>query len=292
MAGSNTEFTDFIAKEVKKYEGVYVPVKASIVERATVRNARPGDLHPNPDDEFCFPSIGPHYGIIAKYEATFRKRGTFKENPWDESIMVQKIHPGGYMILNGHHRWAAALRVNMKKVPINIINLTSETDIRNMLLASKHDKRATLDLDEVIFCDPEKTLAEKPLPFPVNRVYKERIRQGILSLLHILSKEGYDIWVYSAKYYSYDYISEYFKKYSVKLDGIITGTSRKVKDREGAGKRVKELFANRYEETMHIDEHTVMRTFRDSTDFEDVEIKDDGNGWAYTVIEIIKKMHS
>ena len=37
---------------------------------------------------------------------------------------------------------------------------------------------------------------------------------------------GCDIWVYSSKFYSLDYISSYFKRYSVKVDGIITGTSR------------------------------------------------------------------
>ena len=132
---------------------------------------------------------------------------------------------------------------NIKRVPINIINLTHETDIKKMLLESKHDKRVTLDLDEVVFCDPDKSAAEKPLAFPINKIYKERIRLGIPSLLNILSKNGYDIWVYTKNYYSYDYISAYFRKYSVKLDGIITGVAKKTKEKAEIDKKISELFS-------------------------------------------------
>ena len=67
----------------------------------------------------------------------------------DDPITVEKVHPDGYMILNGHHRWAAAMRVGIKMIPVKIVNLTNEVDIEKMLRASNNDKRATLDLDEV-----------------------------------------------------------------------------------------------------------------------------------------------
>ena len=291
MSLTNNQLNEFIKNEVKKYEGVYVPVKANILERAIIRSVSPKRLHPNPDDEFSFPTVGPHFGIIAKYEAQFRSRGKIKDDPWDESIQVQKIYPDGYMILNGHHRWAAALRTDIKRIPVNIINITHEVDIENMLRLSDHDKRVSLDLDEVIFCDPEKTEAEKPLKFPFNKIYKERIRKGIPSLLHILSRNGYDIWVYSSKYYSYDYISNYFKKYSVRLNGIITGTARKVKGKEEASKRIEKMFKEKYSETLHIDDKVVLRTIKGQKDFDDIPIVDEGDGWAYAVINIIKKLY-
>ena len=64
--------------------------------------------------------------------------GKVKDDPWGESIMVQKIHPSGYMILNGHHRWAAALRLGIKRVPIKILNLTHEDDIINIIERSEN----------------------------------------------------------------------------------------------------------------------------------------------------------
>ena len=39
MAGSNTAFDEFIASEVKKYKGIYVPVKAGMLRRALIRQA-------------------------------------------------------------------------------------------------------------------------------------------------------------------------------------------------------------------------------------------------------------
>ncbi|MBP3241914.1 MAG: ParB N-terminal domain-containing protein [Oribacterium sp.] len=35
---------------------------------------------------------------------------------WGDPIIVEKMYPDGYMILNGHHRWAAATRLGLKKV--------------------------------------------------------------------------------------------------------------------------------------------------------------------------------
>ena len=288
MAKANTWLAQFIEEEIRKYGGVMVPVKASVLERAIIRNVTAGKLHPNPDDEFCVPSIGPNYGIIANYESIFRRYGSMHTKLNDEPLMVQKVHPDGYMILNGHHRWVAAMQSEIKWIPISIINLTQETDIENMLRASNHDKRVTLDLDEVVFAVGEGMPAEKPLHFPVNKIYKERIRLGIPALLHYLGKEGYDIWVYTAKYYSYDYISAYFRRYSVKVDGVITGTVRKTKAGSEAKKRTEQLFAAKYVETLHIDNDMVLRTFRDSREHEEYVLEDTGIGWSKAVMEVVK----
>ena len=288
MAKANTRLAQFIEEEIRKYGGVMVPVKASVLERALIRKVTAGKLHPNPDDEFCIPSIGPNYSIIANYESLFRRYGSMYTKLNDEPLMVQKVHPDGYMILNGHHRWVAAMQSEIKWSPISIINLTQETDIENMLRASDHDKRVTLDLDEVVFAVGEGMPAEKPLHFPVNKIYKERIRLGIPALLHYLGKEGYDIWVYTARYYSYDYISAYFRKYSVKVDGVITGTVRKTKAGAEAKKRTEQLFAAKYVETLHIDNDMVLRTFRDSREHEEYVLEDTGIGWSKAVMEVVK----
>ena len=150
MAGSNTAFDEFIASEVKKYKGVYVPVKAGILQRALIRWTPCASLHPNPDDEFCSPKVGPNYQIISEYMYSFRLERQSSKQFIKEPLTVQKIRPDGYMILNGHHRWAAALQLGFRRIPIEIVDLTQEMDIRNILQYSKHDKRVTLDLDEVV----------------------------------------------------------------------------------------------------------------------------------------------
>ena len=48
---------------------------------------------------------------------------------------------------------------------------------------------------------------------------------------------------------------------------------------------------NKYEETLHIEKDFVVRSFRDKKDFQDIEIKEDENGWSYAVINIIKGLY-
>ena len=283
-----TDFMKYLQSEVEKYRGVMVPVKASLAERMAVKMVPVKSIHPNPDDEFCDPLIGPNYGIISQYERIFREERTMRPSSHDERLTVEKVHPDGYMLLNGHHRWAAGLRVGFKWMPVSIVNLTQETDIEKMLQASTHDRRVTLDLDEVIFCK-DGMPAEKTLPFPYRSLYREPIRLGVPALLHFLSMRGYDIWVYTAELYSLEYIREYFRRYSAKVDGIITGTGRKAGSREDAQKRVRELFTARYGETLHIDSHSVVRTFRDGRDFEEYAIPDDASRWSKQVMDILKR---
>ena len=107
-------------------------------------------------------------------------------------------------------------------------------------------------------------------------------------MLHFLARQGYDIWVYTAKYYSYDYISAYFKRYSVKLDGIITGTARKTGEMADMRKKTEKLFSNQYSETLHIDQNAVLRTRRDSKEFEEYSLKAEPSEWSQAVITVVK----
>ena len=74
-------------------------------------------LHANPNDEFTFPDIGPNYGIISRYEEEIRNSYRVKQEPFDDDpIIVEKLHSHGYLIMNGHHRWAAAKKQGLKKI--------------------------------------------------------------------------------------------------------------------------------------------------------------------------------
>ena len=282
MAG-NTDFEKYLAQRLEEDRGVLVPVKASLYELMFVKKANCRKLHPNPEDEFCDPNIGPNDEIIGKYVEMIRTNGYFGGMP----LIVQKVNPDGYMILNGHHRWAAALRTGLNPVLISIVNVTQEKDIERMIRNSKHDKRVTLDLDEVAFCGDNGMPVERPLRFPYNKMYRERIRQGIPALLLSLERQGYDIWVYTAEYYSIEYLRGYFKQYSVKVDGIVTGTAKK----RGESPQMAKLLANQYVETLHIDNDMILRTWQDSRDFEEYPIEAEPSAWSRKGMEIIKRIH-
>ena len=91
--------------------------KASLWERLTTRKAGVNDLHANPLDEFSNPRIGPSDSAVAKYIKEINTTGKIST-----PIEVQKLLTGGYEIVNGHHRWLAAQKAGLKRVPIRIKN--------------------------------------------------------------------------------------------------------------------------------------------------------------------------
>ncbi|MBO5503088.1 MAG: transcriptional regulator, partial [Lachnospiraceae bacterium] len=96
MASNSTrEFQEFLDGELKKYKGVVIPVRASLVERAVVRRLPCSKLHPNPEDEFTHDDVGPSYRIITEYTQQYRevqRRGTVD---FEDPLLVEKIKPDG-----------------------------------------------------------------------------------------------------------------------------------------------------------------------------------------------------
>ena len=293
---AKTEFQIFLEDEINKVKGIYYPVKAGFFRRLFIKDAPCDRIHPNPGDEFCSPEVGPNYEIISGYERDFRVTGGkqtdlhFMKSKAEEPLMVEKTRPEGYMILNGHHRWAAAHRAGLKKIGIKIVDLTQETDIRKMIKKANSDRRVSLDLDEVVLRKEGDPCVEKPLSFPLNRIYHERIRLGIPALFHKMIAEGYDIWVYSAQYYSLDYLKHLFQHYHVQVTGIVTGTARKISEGKKSGKEIEKMITAKYNTTIHIDNDLVLRTFRDSKQFEEYRVTASDEGWSRAVLEIIGAM--
>lgn len=284
---AKTEFDEFVARDVNAQKGVSIPVHAGALERLFVRKVACTNLHPNADDEFTFETVGPSYKIIGEYEKKFRQALNSGQEIFDEPLIVEKLRPSGYLLLNGHHRWAAAMRVGIKRVPVKIVNQASESDIKKILENSTHDKRVALDLDEVIFRPSDAPNLEKALGFPYNLKYKQRIRLGTPALLYYLAKNGYDIWVYAHEYYSIEDIRGFFKGYSVYVDGIITGIGKKQKAEAESARRMEKMISNKYSETVHIDNNSIIVTRGRTGEFEEYELNCPEEEWSKNVIGIL-----
>ncbi|WP_029232049.1 ParB/RepB/Spo0J family partition protein [Butyrivibrio sp. VCB2006] len=289
MSMNNTEFQTFLKKLIEDEKNVYIPVNSSLFEKIIHIDANCRNIHPNQDDEFCFPEVGPSYRIIGEYEKQFRDEISRGFKPRMEPLVVMKAHPKGFMLVNGHHRWAAALKIGMKKVPIKLVNMMMEEDIKRILNKSDHDKRVTLDLDEVVFRTPEDEYIEKTKGLLTKKSSK-RIRLGIPALFRYLKSNGYDIWVYSSQYYSIDNIALMFKKYSVQVDGIISGSGKKGIYDEQKVTSLKELITGKYKTTIHIDNDMVVVTKGKGADFEEYEIRSNDELWSKDVIDLFEKM--
>ncbi len=293
MSNEHTDLMKFVTADIQKYDGIRMPVKAGILEKALVRSIPIDRLHPNPTDEFCKPDIGPNYSIITSYQQQIREAQLRGRKPFEEPLMVQKMRPDGYMILNGHHRWAAARNMHLMTVPIAIINPTMEIDVKKMLENSVHDKRVSFDLDEVVFALGEnEDHAEKPLPFPYNRIYKQRLRLGIPALFLLLTQSGYDIWVYSFEYYSLDYIQRLFRHYHVTVNGVVTCIRLRKKTTPGKSKSIEKMVSSKYDTTITVDNESVLLTHKQTKEFEQFDLTDPTKEWSTQVINIFKTLNT
>lgn len=284
------DLSKYIADDIAKYSGISMPVKAGFLQRMLIKKLPCKKLHMNPDDEFSQPKVGPSFRVISEYTQKFVQNYEQTGNYFfqQEPLIVEKLYPDGYRILNGHHRWAAAFKLGVKKIIVNVVNMTHEAEIKEILRNSKHDKRVTMDLDEVVFFDPQNMTidhAEKSLGFPNNRFYKEKLRLGIPALFRCLERNGYDIWVYSSKYYSTDYIKSLFRKYHVNVTGIVAGMEKQ----KGKKNQYDKLLNEKYKNTLHIDNELVLQIDTQSGDFKEYNI-DSSDVWSKNIIEIIGKI--
>ncbi len=293
MAMDNVRFRQYLSDEAERTRQVSFPVRSGFLRLLLVRHTACKKLHPNPEDEFCAPDIGPSYRIIEEYMQTYQQTLRNTKEYCREPIVVQRIHPSGYMILNGHHRWAAALKLGFRRIHVKVVNPTQEKDVEKMLRASRFDKRVALDLDEVIFRDGKDPDAEEPLRFPLNRIYPERLRGGIPALFHFLRENGYDIWLYSNRYYSQEYIKYLFKRHHASVTGIVTGVGRKTRQGESFGKRIEARLTKQYRHTVHIDNDAVVCVSHDTHAYREVALVGSASagGWAQEVIRAIGAMN-
>ena len=294
MAAVKTEFTEFIAEDIRKYEGIWMPLKSGIIRRTLVRWAKCKNMHPNPGDEFCFPDIGPNYTIISDYEKQMRYAISHGYGPWEklkDRIMVERMYPEGYMIINGHHRWAAALRVGLKRAPIKILNLVHEDDIVNIIEKSVNNKRVTIDLNELVFVNEAEHPVEKKLPFPANMKYKETIRLGFPALCRFLQGRGYDVWVFTSNICSVDYIEALLSKHHIKPDGIITASGRIENTTEEKKKHVKEIINKKYVKTLNLYNDMVISIDSRSGDYDQIPLETSDHDWAAAVESAVRKLN-
>ena len=287
---AKTEFDEFLQEEISRQKGVAMPVKASILEQLLIKKLPCNVMHPNPEDEFTFPDIGPNYGIISNYVTQIRNNQKHGLDAFDEPIMVEKMHPKGYMILNGHHRWAAAMRLGVPAIPVKVINLALESDIQKILEHSTHEKRASFDLEEVICRPADSPFLEKKLGFPFGLKQKRYIKLGIPALFYKLSKCGYDIWLYSSEYESIDEIRKFFRHYRVHVDGIITGLAEDKKSVKEKRAGIEKMISDKYGATLHIDNDMVVFTKKGKDDFRDYTINATDETWSKEVISIVEEI--
>ena len=163
--------------------------------------------------------------------------------------------------------------------------------MRNNLEPEK--MRVSFDLDEVLFVSPETHKTEPELRFPLNRIYRERLRLGTPDLIRELQRLGYEVWVYTSSFRSERYIRRLFRCYGVRFDGIVNGT-RHMKEVQGNNKTtLPQKLPNRYRISLHIDDEEVICSAASQYGFRAFQLNAQDDDWKEKIIqraEQIKKV--
>lgn len=279
MIVTNETYTKYVTDDIKNHKGLFHPIKSPIALRIKSRKIDPAKLHANPQDEFSMNDVGPNWSIITNYEKTIQLHTIRDEDIFDnDPIIVVRLDKGGYMILNGHHRWMACLILRLKKVPIKIVNITQDDDIHKIINKSNRNRCVTIDFDEVLFADKLQKTGEK-IPFPFNRIYKKNIRDNASLLIREFQRQGYDVWIYTGSYLSEQYIKGLFFFNKCQVDGIVNGLNGKKNPQ-----KLRDIFRTKYDMILHVDNEMITFVNTRSKKYEILDINAPGDEWASAVV--------
>jgi hypothetical protein len=160
-----------------------------------------------------------------------------------------------------------------------------------------HEKmRVSFDLDEVLFVSPDTHKTEPALMFPLNRIYKERLRLGTPDLINALRKMGYEVWVYTSSFRTQRYISTLFRLYGVKFDGIVNGQRHLAEVQRDRKQILPQKVPSMYRISLHVDDESVICSLGRQYGFEAYQLEAEDDDWKEKVIaraeEIKHRMES
>lgn len=147
-----------------------------------------------------------------------------------------------------------------------------------------HPMRVSFDLDEVLFVLPETHKTEPPPPFPLCRLYKERLRLGTPSLIQALQREGFEVWVYTSSFRSERYIRTLFRLYGVRFDGIVNGQRHEREVQAGHRERLPNKLPNHYHISLHVDDEAVIAVNGRDYGFNVYQLYAQDDDWADKII--------
>lgn len=112
----------------------------------------------------------------------------------------------------------------------------------------------SFDLDETLFVSPDNFKTEYELRFPWNKIYKERLRFGTISLLKELQEQGIQVWIYTTSFRSERYIRGLFHHYGIKLDYVVNGTRHAKEVQGNKTEPMPSKYPGKYRIDLHIDD--------------------------------------
>lgn len=144
--------------------------------------------------------------------------------------------------------------------------------------------RVSFDLDEVLFVLPETHKTEPALIFPLNKIFRERLRYGTPELIHKLQDLGYDVWVYTSSFRSEAYIRSLFFLYGIRFDGIVNGTRHLKEVQRDSATTLPQKLPSRYRISLHIDDETIVCSLGRQYGYNAYQLNAQDDEWGEKII--------
>lgn len=144
--------------------------------------------------------------------------------------------------------------------------------------------RVSFDLDEVLFVRPETHKTEPPLPFPLNRLFHERLRLGTPELIRTLQQMGYEVWIYTSSFRSERYIRTLFRLYGVKFDGVVNGSRHLKEVQRGHAETLPQKLPNRYRISLHVDDESIVCTMGRQYGYDVFQLDAQDDDWKEKIL--------
>ena len=148
-----------------------------------------------------------------------------------------------------------------------------------------HEMRVSFDLDEVLFVSPKTHKTEPELPFPLNKIFKERLRLGTPGLINALQDLGYEVWVYTSSFRSEQYLRMLFFFYGVRFDEIINASRHLNEVQKGHSETLPQKVPSHYGISLHVDDESVICTYGRQYGFEAYQLDAPDDEWKEKVLE-------
>ena len=145
--------------------------------------------------------------------------------------------------------------------------------------------RVSFDLDEVLFVSPKTHQTEPELIFPLNRIFKERLRLGTPELINKLQDLGYEVWVYTSSFRTERYIKCLFRCYKVRFDGIVNGTRHLNEVQKGHREILPQKVPGKYNISLHVDDESVICSYGREYGFDAYQLDAPDEMWKEKIIE-------
>ena len=150
--------------------------------------------------------------------------------------------------------------------------------------------KVSFDLDDTLFVSEKSFAVEPALRFPLDHIYKERLRAGAVELMKYIRSEGIELWIYTTSFRSERYIRGLFRCYGVRLDSVVNGRRHADEVQANHAEGMPSKYPSKYRIDLHIDDDISVAQNGRTFGFKVFTVGPQDDEWAEKIKREIEKI--